>query len=478
MANLYSELAGHLARSIDKGLFQPGDRLPAVRVTSNNEGVSPATVVAAYRHLELEGYVEARPRSGYYVRTRLQSGLAEPKPSRPGSSPKPVTGQELVLRLIKNISAPDVVQFGANIPASDFLPSRAVSRALTAIARTASPAIMTYEVPPGLPQLRLQIARRLAEIGCLTDPDDIVITSGCQEALYLSLKCTTSPGDVVAIESPAFYGLLQAVDSLGLKALEIPTDPREGMSLEALELALEQWPIKACVLVPNFSNPLGSLMSDERKRALVDLVNRYPQVTLIEDDIYGDLSFEGPRPGILKSLDTKGNIIHCASFSKSLASGLRIGWVVSQEHREQLEYEKFVTNCASSTVNQYTVTTLLEKGVYERHLRSLRLALAQNTSRLIERIGQHFPDSTRVTRPEGGMVLWLELDRDVDTTRLSHEALARGISIAPGQIFSSASNKYRNCLRLNSALAWNERAEQAIATLGELVLSGVCTRRE
>jgi DNA-binding transcriptional MocR family regulator len=469
MANLYSELANHLAVGIDKGIFQPGDRLPGVRVTSRNEGVSPSTVVAAYRQLEMEGYIEARPRSGFYVRTRLQSNLAEPKTSRPGARPKPVTGQELVLRLVQNISTPDLVQLGANIPDPEFLPTRAVSRTLVAIANSARHAISSYEVPPGLPELRLQIARHMAGIGCITNPDDIVITSGCQEALYLSLKSVTKPGDVVAIESPGYYGLLQAIDSLGLKVLEIPTHPRHGLSIEALELALEQWPIKACVVIPNFSNPLGSLMSAERKKALVSLVNQHRQVTLIEDDIYGDLCFEGPRPSTLKSLDTKGNVMHCSSFSKTLASGIRIGWVISETHHQQLAYEKFVINCAASTINQHTVARLLGSGIYDRHIRSMRIGLAQNTSRLIDRVSQHFPEDTKITRPTGGMTLWVELSKGMDTTQLSHEALAEGISIAPGQIFSSSADKYKNCLRLNCGLAWNNKAERAIETLGKLI---------
>lgn len=469
MANLYSELANHLALGIDKGIFQPGDRLPGIRVTSNNEGVSPSTVVAAYRHLEKEGYIEARARSGFYVRTRLQSKRAEPKTSKPATRPKPVTGQELVLQLIQNINTPGLVQLGANIPDPKFLPTRAVSRALVTIANNARHSIASYEVPPGLPELRLQIARRMAEIGCITSPDDIIITSGCQEALYLSLKTVTKPGDIVAIESPIYYGLLQAIDSLGLKALEIPTHPRHGISIEALELALEQWPVKACVVIPNFSNPLGSLMSEDRKGALVELINQHRKVTLIEDDIYGDLCFEGPRPSTLKSLDTEGNIIHCSSFSKSLSSGLRIGWIISESHHRRLAYEKFVLNCASSTINQYTACHLLETGIYERHLRTMRLGLAQNTSRLIDRVSQHFPEDTRITRPRGGMTLWVELSKGVDTTKLSHEALARSISIAPGQIFSSSANKYKNCLRLNCGLAWNDQAEKAIDILGKLV---------
>ncbi|MFK7978206.1 MAG: PLP-dependent aminotransferase family protein, partial [Halioglobus sp.] len=457
MAQLYSEIATHLAKKKKKGVYQAGERLPGVRSISRSEGVSPSTVVTAYRHLETEGYIEARPRSGFYVRPRMHSSLEQPRTSKPVAKPKPVTGQGLVLQLIQNINTPNLVQLGANVPDTSFLPTRAINRALSAVTNASQNGICGYEVPPGLLALRQQIAQRMVARGCITDPDDIVITSGCQEAVYLSLKSVTKPGDIVAIESPTYYGLLQAIDALGLKALEIPTHPAEGVSIDALQLALEQWPVKACVVVPNFSNPLGALMPDERKQALVALINQHSNVTLIEDDIYGDLNFEGKRPSVLKSFETNDNIIHCASHSKTVSAGLRIGWAISQKHSQQLAYEKFVSNCATSTVGQLTVAKFLASGSYDRHIRTMQITLMQNTRRLIDRIAQHFPSGTKVSRPAGGMTVWVELEGRVDTTELAHQALAQGISIAPGQIFSSSGGKYKNCLRLNSGVLWSEQ---------------------
>lgn len=468
MAYLYHELANDFVRRIEQGLYQPGERLPGVRVTSGNEGVSAATAVAAYRHLELEGYIESRPRSGFFVRPRPQTQLAEPEPSKPAARPKPVTGQQWVLQLAQNAADPRVVRLGATIPDAAFLPTTAITRALSAAAHRHRVQVSAYEFPPGLPALRQQIARRMAEAGCVMHPDDIVITVGCQEALYLSLKTVTRPGDVVAIESPTYYGLLQTLEALGLKAVEIPTHPREGISIEALQLALEQWPIKACVVIPNFNNPLGSLMPEKRKRALVRLINRFRGVTLIEDDIYGDLYFEGRRPSLLKTLDSKGNIIHCSSFSKTLATGLRIGWAASKQHREQLEYEKFVTNCATPTVTQLAVADLLASGRYERHVRGMRVALAQAVNRMIDRVSRNFPPQTKITRPTGGFAIWLELPKSVDATELAHKALEQGISIAAGPLFSPT-KKYRHCIRLSCAIAWSDQVEQALLRLGELV---------
>lgn len=468
MSYLYTEVAAHIAQSIDRGIYLPGDRLPGVRAVSRNEGISPATVVSAYRHLEREGYIEARPRSGFYVRPRHQTRLSEPRTTRPSSRPRPVTGQELVLQLVRNISSPEIVQLGANIPANDFMPTRSISRALINIAHRERSRLADYEAPPGLFALRQHIARRMADIGCIVDPDNILVTAGCQEAVYLSLKSVTRPGDVVAIESPTYYGLLQALDSLGLKALEIPTNPSTGISVEALKLAFEQWPIRACVLVPNFSNPLGALMPDANKKALMALLREHPDVTLIEDDIYGDLNFYGSRPSVMKARDVTDQVIYCSSYSKSLSAGVRIGWAISERHHEKLSYEKFVSSCATSIVNQLAMATLLDNGGYERHLRGMRRELAQSLSRLSERVGEHFPADCRMTRPDGGMSLWIELPKQIDATQLFHKAMEHNISIAPGQIFSTDKRKFNHCLRLNAAVGWSDKLENALEVLGKL----------
>lgn len=431
--------------------------------------MSPATIIAAYQHLEQEGYIEAKPRSGFYVRLRQQSKLQVPRPSKPSKRPQPVNGQSMVLQLIQSLGDRSICQLGANIPDQNFLPGQQVQRAISKAMKDKADWNSSYEAPPGYLPLRQEIAKRMAENGCLMDPDHIVITSGCQEAVFLTLKTLTQPGDVIAIESPTYYGLLQVIESLNLKALEIPTDPQTGLSIEALQLALEQWPIKACVSVANFSNPLGAQMPSERKKELVQLINRYPSVTLIEDDIYGDLNFTGQRPGLLKSLDQVGNVVHCSSFSKTLTSALRVGWIASETLAEQLQFQKFVTNCATNTLGQYAVADLLASGRYERHLRNLRLALAQNVNRILGAVGEYFPESTRVTMPGGGMSIWIELDKHIDTTVIANRAYRQKISIAPGVIFSSSLNKYGHCLRLNCAVGWTPAVESALKSLGKMV---------
>lgn len=467
MSYLYEKLASEIADQIEQGIFQAGERLPGVRTFSGQRNISAATAVAVYRKLEAEGFIEAKARSGFFVRSRPKTSIPEPGISKPRVRPRAISGQQLAMQLIRAANEPDTVQLGAAVPGPGFLPGRAVERSLSNAARDHRQRVMAYAFPPGVPELRRQIARRMAESGCRTPADEIVITNGCQEAIVLALRAVTAPGDVVAIESPTFYGLLQAIDALGLKALESPTHPRDGVSLDAMQLALEQWPVKACILVPNYSNPLGYCMPDERKKQLVALLARH-RIPLIEDDVYGDLGFTQRRPSTCKAHDTDGTVLYCASFSKTFSPGLRVGWIAPGRFQEQVEYLTYVTNLATPTVPQLAVAELLRSGVYERHLRKVRAEYARAVERMIEAVDRHFPEGTRVTHPQGGFVIWIELAKDVDTFELTRQLLDRRISIAPGPIFS-ASQKYRNFLRLSCACEWNNRVERALASIARLI---------
>lgn len=464
--NLYEKLAVRLMQQVDRGVYPPGARLPSVREASSRFKVSISTVVEAYRVLEKRGVIEARPQSGFYVRARQWEASSEPETSRPRAKPCAVSVGDLAMSVLRASNQPNVVQLGVASPHPIFLPVRALNRIIAGIARRDDDRAMRYDFPPGNRELRVQIARRMAAVGCDVSPDDIVTTSGCQEALRLCLRVAAKPGDTVAIESPAFYGTLQAIEALGMRALEIPTNPREGISLEALKLALEQWKVGAVMLVPSFANPLGSCMPEENRRRLVRLLNQH-EIPLIEDDIYGDLAFGATRPNAIKAYDRKGTVLYCSSFSKTLAPGLRVGWAVPGLYRDQVAHRKYVSSMATATLPQMAIAEYLAQGSYERHLRKVRATYAQQAQRMVEAIARNFPAGTRVTRPSGGFVLWVELPEKVDTLVLHRLALDKGISIAPGPLFS-ASGKYRNCIRLTCALPWDEKLDRALVTLGGL----------
>jgi DNA-binding transcriptional MocR family regulator len=354
---------------------------------------------------------------------------------------------------------------GAAIPNPALLPVDKLNRMLATESRRFKGQSIAYALPPGCERLRNQIAKRSLLAGCTLKPDQIVITSGCVEGVHLSLRAICRPGDTVAVESPVYFNFLQLIEEMGLRALEIPSTPREGMSIEALRYALDNNRVHACLIISNFSNPLGSLMPDERKRELVELLERY-DIPLIEDDIYGDLSFAPMRPSVAKAYDRKGNVLLCSSFSKTLAPGFRVGWVVPGRFQAKIECLKMLTNIATASPPQLAMAEFLANGGYDHYLRKIRSVYARQVALMGDAIGRFFPPGTKVTRPTGNFVLWVELPERVDSLKLYDLALRKGITIAPGPIFS-ATGKFRNYIRLNAGF-WSDEIEKAVRTLGGL----------
>jgi DNA-binding transcriptional MocR family regulator len=473
MKTLYREVADGISRLIRQGTFRPGDRITSVRELSRQMGVSPTTVMAAYGLLENQGLIQARPQSGYYVCARTpdaQVSLALELPT-PAVVPTPLSISSICTMLMGDPRNRDLVPLGAAIPNPDLLPVDKLTKAFGSAIRRHSEQSVAYDFLPGHKGLRTQIARRAMTAGCLLTPDDIVTTQGGTEAFNLCLRAVCRPGDAVAVESPTFYGFLQSIEMLGLHALEIPAHPDHGISLDALGYALEHHRISACLLVSNFSNPLGSCISEEGKKNLVALLAAR-DVPLIEDDIYGDLSFDDERPQVAKAFDTKGLVLLCSSFSKTVAPGYRVGWVAPGRFQKQVERLKVLSNVATTTPTQLAMAEFLANGGYDHHLRKLRRAYREQTGRMAQGVTDYFPQGTRVTRPAGGFVLWVELPAQVDSLKLYECALQEGITIAPGPIFTTK-QKYRNCIRLNAGY-WSERTDRALATLGRLAATTAC----
>lgn len=467
---LYEQVAERLSHAIASGTLRPGDRLPSVRQLCMRERVSVSTVLQAYLHLESLGLVETRPQSGHYVRRRERPRLAEPQVSRPAAAAMPVSVSALVARVYRAAREPRLVQLGAAWPAPALLPTRRLNRELGALTRELPDGGVMYDVPPGCLELREQLARRSLDWGCALGAEDFITTIGASEAVHLGLLAVARTGDTVAIESPAYYGTLQSIESLGLKALEIPCHPRHGMELDALEAALERRRVAAVLVVPSFSNPVGSCMPEENRRRLVEMLTAR-EIPLIEDDIYGDLHFGPERPRACKAFDTDGWVMLCGSFSKTLAPGFRVGYVAPGRFRERVELLKFANTVASPTLLPLAIARFLRSGGYDRHLRSLRRHLAAQVERMAEAIAEHFPEGTRVARPSGSSLLWVELPATVDALVLHARALEAGISVAPGPIFSARPESYRNFIRVSCGQPWSPRIEAAMATLGSLARS-------
>lgn len=463
---LYEQVATKITRLIDEGTLRAGDRIPSVRQSSQSHGVSISTVLQAYILLENRGLLEARPQSGFYVKPRLKVLPAIPKPTTPPAGASRPSISDFIVDVIASTRDPEVVPLGAATICSDLLPVAALTRLTAQLARDSREKILTYDMPPGNRALRRQISRRSLNWDFPVTSEEVLSTCGGTEALNLCLRAVTKPGDTVAIESPCYYGILQILDNLGIKAVEIATDPTDGLNLGSLSSALKRHKIKAVLSIANFNNPLGSCMPEEKKKELVQLLARR-RIPLIEDDIYGDLCFGEVRPKTLKSFDREGWVLLCSAFSKTLAPGFRVGWTMAGRFRSQVEKLKISSTMATATLPQMVLAEYLQNGGYDRHLRQLRRAIQVQVERCIEGVAKYFPENTRVTRPAGGSVLWVEFPKKVDALKLHADALAAKVSIAPGPIFSSK-QKYQNYIRLNAGHPWSERIEGAFRRLGEL----------
>lgn len=460
----YERYAAEIAEMIDSGTLRAGERLPSVRQASTQRRISPATVFEAYYLLEARGLIHARARSGYYVSDRLQPSA--PETSKPRQRSAVVAISDLVFEVLGSTRDRNVVPLGSAFPSAALFPLQTLARHLSHGMRALDPKRIVDDLPPGNERLRQQIARRYAIDEMRIDPAQIIVTNGALEALNLCLSAVTRPGDAVAVESPTFYAALQALERLSLKAVEIATHPRDGIDLPALESALRRSNVKACWLMPNFQNPLGSLMPDEKKQSLVELLARH-EVPLIEDDVYAELYFGPRRPLPAKAFDRTGLVMHCSSFSKCLAPGYRVGWTAAGRFAQQVERMKLMTTLSAAIPSQQALSGYLDQGGYDRHLRKLRRQLATQRDVAMKHVAEHFPQGTRVTRPEGGYFLWVELPRDIDALELHRQASARQISVAPGHLFS-ADRTYGNCIRINYGHPDDQRFAGALRTVGRL----------
>jgi len=461
----YERIANDVEHLIQCGAFKPGDRIPSVREMSRQRDVSISTVLQAYYLLEARGLIRARPRSGFYVRSDLPSDLPEPEISSPASDPTQVSMRELISRVVRTETLkPDLIQLGAAHPNPALAATQELNRTMASVARRMGDASGLYDYPPGCEELRLQIARRSLASGCSLSPDDIVITSGCSESVSLCLRAVCEPGDVVAIESPICFDALQTLEAIGLQALEIPTHPRDGISLDALRFAVEHNDVSACMVISNFNNPLGSCIPDENKRALVDLLSE-PGIPLIENDIFGELYFGESRPSVAKAYDREGLVMLCSSFSKSLCPAYRVGWVVPGRFYSAVEWLKYTSSLAAPTLSEYAIAEFMAGGGYNPYLRRIRRRYERSVAAMSQTVKRFFPQETKLTRPSGGFLLWVELPASVDSLVLYKRALEAGIAITPGYLFS-ATDQYRNFIRLNAA-NWSDEAERAIERLGD-----------
>lgn len=464
---LYLRIARNIEQKIHNDVLKVGDKLPSIRMICREHGVSMSTAQFAYHELEKKALIESRPQSGYYVSHSFRRRLAIPETSRP-SWGKPIRKiSEVFASVYNNAADSSVTMFSMGIPSEQLLPLAKLRKSMLDSVKRLPGEGTQYQAVPGNERLRRQVARWSFSWNGNLSEDDLVVTNGCMNALSYCMMAIAKAGDTIAVESPCFFGILQLAQSLGLKVLELPTNPRTGIELDALKKAILHNKIRFCLLVSNFSNPLGSCMPDEHKKEAVRLLEKYG-VPLIEDDLYGDIYFGDHRPTCCKTYDESGNVLWCSSVSKTLAPGYRVGWVAPGKFKDSILQMKLFHSLSSPSITSEIVADFLENGRYESHLRKLRHSLHTTYLQYVRVIGEYFPEGTRISRPQGGLSLWTELPGGVNTLDLYNLALRQKISIAPGMMFS-LQNQFDHCMRLSFGVPWNSRTEASLKQLGKLV---------
>ncbi len=464
----YDQVSRYIMDLIDKGVLKPGDRSPSLRKLSSNLKVSISTINQAYLSLEEKGILEARPQSGFYINADLNQSIETPKPIISAScQPRKIRFSHLFEEVFNLSNNPEITSFATARPSTELMPTKALMREIRHAASRHSASIIDYCYPPGHKPLRTQIALRYAKLGMSISPDDIIITSGADEALTLCLQAVAKRGDIIAVESPTYFSVLRLIEKMGMLALEIDSDPTTGINLDSLEYALDTMNIASMLVIPNFNNPSGSLMPEQNKEQMVKMLTSR-NIPLIEDDVYGDLHFGSTRPNAAKYYDSEGMVLTCSSFSKTLAPGFRIGWVIGGKNHNNLLEWKHATSTASPTLQQYATAEFLKSGQYDRHLKRIRKAFKEQVDKARFMIARLFPDGTRISDPQGGFVLWVELPRKVDSFDIFSQALDESIGITPGMLFS-ATRKFKNYIRINCGFPWTEKSEDALKRLATII---------
>lgn len=463
---LYLQVADKIEGLIEEEVIKVGDKLPSVRRLSSEQQVSLSTAFQAYYHLEGKGLIESRPKSGYYVcfNPNTTRSLPQIQPLRQRGSE--TSFKEIIAAYFKNLRQENILKLSTSAPHPSLIPIAKLKKSVRYALQYDAGA--NYADIRGVDTLRVQLAKLSLNWGGVYNDEQLIVTSGCMEALVMCLKAVTQPGDKVAIDSPTYFGIFQVIESLGLISVEVLAHPETGIDLDYLDNLLEKDPaIKACLFVPTNTNPVGHVLPDSKKEALVQLLEKR-NVPLIEDDIYGELYFGKTRPRTCKSYDRTGNVLYCSSLSKSLAPGYRIGWTIPGKYYDKVLDHKSMHTVASNTLSQYAIAHFLENGRYAFHLKKLRKQLHINYLQYLKAFEQYLPKDIKLSQPAGGYVMWMQMHESVDGLDLYERAIQERISIAPGQLFSFE-GMYKNYLRISFSAPWSDEVEAGIKRLGEFI---------
>lgn len=375
----------------------------------------------------------------------------------------------LIREILKVAESPDIISFAGGLPAPELFPVGPVARALEQVLPIEGPAALQYGVTEGFYPLREWICRHLAEtVGLHPTPDSVVILHGSQQGLDLIAKVLLDPGDTVLAENPTYLGALHAFRSYEAHVVGIKSDG-QGLLPEAFEQHLERSAVrpKFLYLNPTFQNPTGTTLPTERRHEIARIAARF-SIPIVEDDPYGELRFAGTAVPAMSALDAGHTSIYLGTFSKILAPGFRVAWMVAPDHAflERIVTAKQAADLHTSTFNQRIVwETVRHEGMLSQHVARLRDVYGRRRTQMLAALRRHFPADCTWTTPEGGLFLWVTAPASIDTAALLPQALTQKVAFVPGAPFW-VNRPVRNTLRLNFSNASEERIEQGIARLG------------
>ncbi|MBV9598028.1 MAG: PLP-dependent aminotransferase family protein [Chloroflexi bacterium] len=437
------QLADELRRRVQAGSLGPGDRLPPVRGFAATLNVTPETVAGAYKRLVDEGYLRGEVGRGTFVAAPPLRAEEDPlAPFEAAGSLPPFAQASTSNELLRLASRPGVVSFAASVAALDLTPVEELQAALADTLKTEGASALQVGATQGYPPLRAAIAHLLQQRGLDVDESIVCVTSGCQQGIDLAAKVFVGAGDAVLVEQPSFLGALEAFRARGARVIGVPIEA-DGLRVEALPTLIQRHRPKLLYCMPTYQNPTGRSLSSEKRRALLRIAAAY-DLPIVEDDSAGFFNLDATTsaPTSIKADDHAGYVIHLGTFSKVIAAGLRLGWLVADPAVfDKLVAAKYASDLSSDALVQRAVHRLLVEGALDAHLRRARTEYRHRRDVLVEALGEPdaLPPGTRFDPPEGGFNLWLELPRDgPSSTELFLEAVRRGVAFVPGPFFFSA----------------------------------------
>ncbi|WP_086482023.1 PLP-dependent aminotransferase family protein [Oceanospirillum sanctuarii] len=478
----YLSLADQFIRQLREGRYSADEKLPSIRQISQDLNVSKGTAIRCYEYLEDHGWVEAREKSGFFPgRKALEQLTASSaqhahQPSAEALaaiSPKRLDNKSLGLEIVRSAGRTDQIPLGTANPCVSFPGVKRLYQLLKKEVGKEELAltdgfISHYQTPPGAEKLRKQLSQLLLKRDLHCTPDQIITTNGAQAAVSLALQATSQEGDIVLIESPCFYGILQCLEAFDRKVVEIPQATSGGPNLDLVAAALDKWPVKAIIVQPTLNNPTGKSMSQENRQRLIDLANQH-DIAIIEDDIFADLDYRGSAPSPLKAIDTQDRVLYCSSISKTVTPKLRLGWLVAGRWHERCQHLQFVSKMGLPAHTQNALGSWLEAGLMQRHLRLIRRRYQQRQQLFQQAMQAYWPEGIEYEVAEGGFLAWIKFPKQCDAMTLYQQAQQEKINITPGPLFGSAKAN-RHFIRINFGLYQDQpEYRQAMQRLGELI---------